>query len=549
MDLNPEVARDIERYVGETPHTTPKAMGAYEGANQFDKTLALWQPPLQSADADLLPEKGNLDAKVRDISRNDGYVQAGATMHRDNIVGSMYMLNSKPEWSYLKLDESWAEDAQQEIETKFTLAAESPRHWFDAAERNTLTGLVRLAVGVYAAGGGEVLATAEWIRETRRPFRTAIQMVDTDRLSTPYEHMADQFVRGGVRMNKRGAPLGYYIRAAHPSDIDRLDRTMRWKYVPVRTPWGRQQVIHLHEQTRIDQTRGVAAMVAGLKELRITKRFRDITLQNAVVNAMYAATIESELPPETAMASFGGGNVGSAAIEYAQQYLGAIRQYTSNAKHLQIDGVKIPHMFPGTKLNLRPAGTPGGVGQDFEQGLLRYIAALLGVSYEQLSRDWSKTNYSSARAGMLETWKFMQSRKKMVADRFATLIYMLWFEEQANAGTLECLNYSKAPNIYDGLNLEAYCSCDWIGAARGQIDELKETQAAVLRIKNNLSTHEDELAKLGKDWRKVFAQKERENTDMEARGLVMEETNQMNAASGNVREQDDEDKQEDRQAA
>jgi capsid protein len=127
----------------------------------------------------------------------------------------------------------------------------------------------------------------------------------------------------------------------------------------------------------------------------------------------------------------------------------------------------------------------------------------------------------------------------MVADRFASSVYKLWFEEAMRDGQLETMKYSRAPNFYDGLNKEAYCACSWIGASRGQIDELKETQAAVLRIKNGLSTHEDELAKLGKDYRKVFAQLERERDDMEARGIMMEETNQMNAASGTPSEAND----------
>jgi capsid protein len=53
--------------------------------------------------------------------------------------------------------------------------------------------------------------------------------------------------------------------------------------VPARKPWGRLQMIHILEQQRPDQTRGISEMVATLKELRITKRFRDIVLQNAVV--------------------------------------------------------------------------------------------------------------------------------------------------------------------------------------------------------------------------------------------------------------------------
>jgi len=172
---------------------------------------------------------------------------------------------------------------------------------------------------------------------------------------------------------------------------------------------------------------------------------------------------------------------------------------------------------------------------------LRYIAANLGVSYEQLSRDYTKTNYSSARAAMLETWKFMQARKRAVADNLATHIYRLWLEEAINKGELESFTKEQANMLYtDGalnLNFEALTQCDWIGAARGQIDELKETQAAVLRLKYNLTTYEDELARSGKDWRQVMNQRERENKEMRDRGLVVEEdTNMMNAASGAARE-------------
>lgn len=505
--------------------------GAYEAADKFDRTMALWSPPMQSADRDIIPNRPTMDARVRDTLRNDGYVQAGQALHRDNIVGSMFMLNAKPDYKVLGLDEAWAEEFQQEVEAKFTLAAESNNCWMDASRTNTLTGLVRLAIGVYAATG-EVLATAEWLRENPRPFRTAVQMVDLDRLGTPPEQMMDGFVRGGVRLDSRGAPLGYYIRKAHPSDWDRGNEAFEFKYVPTRKPWGRIQVIHIKEQTRPEQTRGVADMVAGLKELRITKRFRDITLQNAVVNAMFAASIESELPTEAVFSQLGSNNLGQGIADYASAYLGAIAAYSGGSRNMQIDGVKIPHLFPGTKLSLHPAGNPGGVGQDFETSLLRYIAAVLGVSYEQLSKDFTKTNYSSARAGMTETWKFMQSRKRMVADRFAGQVYQLWFEEELNADRLETMKFSKAPNFYEGLNSEAYCAATWIGAARGQIDELKETQASVLKLKYGLSTHEYELAKLGKDWREVYAQLSREKTKRKEYGIELVEDNAINAASG-----------------
>ena len=540
--ISEEEHRQIDALVG-VPSKTLALGGAYEGAARFDKQIAGWYPPLQSADADILPDKELLDARSRDIGRNDAYVQGGATLHKDGIVGAFYMLNAKPMWEVLGKTEEWAEAFQKEVEAKFTLWAESPRKEVDAARMNDFTSLIRLAVGVYCLSG-EALATVEWPKQKGREFNTAIQMVDTDRLSTPTELQWDENVRGGIRMNQFGAPQSYFIRVRHQHDIG-LWRGMgayQWKEIPAEKPWGRQQVIFIREQQRVDQTRAVADMVAGLKEIAITRKFRDVTLQNAVVNAMYAASIESELPPEAAYAQLGSGDVGSAITSYAEAYLSAVNEYVGSSKHMKIDGVKIPHLFPGTKLQLRPAGSPGGVGQDFEQSLLRYIAASLGVSYEELSRDYTKTNYSSARAAMANTWKFMQSRKKIVADAMANAIFRLWLEEAINKNMLRSFPANAAGMLYtDGvLNLmfEALCQCDWIGAARGQIDELKETQAAVLRIKYGLSTHEDELARLGKDWRKVYAQLEREAKEREARNIVLYEDNGTNAASGTARESD-----------
>lgn len=532
----------IEALLGTSEIVPPpvQAGGPYDGADRFDRELATWHPALMSADGEILPHKGMADARSRDVLRNDSYVAGAADLHRDNIVGGMYLLNSKPDYKILGLDESWSSEFQEEVESKFTLFAESPENWIDASRMNSFTGLIRLAVGVYVAGG-EILASVEWLRDRGRPYNTAIQMIDADRLSNPYGRMDDERLRAGVSRNKYGAPKGYWIRVAHPSDYT-TPEAYRHKYVPARKPWGRLQVLHILEQLRPDQTRGISALVTSLKELNITKRFRDVTLQNAVVNATYAASIESDLPSEAVYEQLGGGNLGEGVSNYAKEYLGAIGAYSSSSRNLKIDGVKIPHLFPGTKLKMHPAGDGGPLGTEFEQSLLRYVASNLGVSYEQLSRDYSATNYSSIRAAMTETWKYMQSRKRMVADRFASHIFRLWLEETMNKGEIESLP-RRAPSWYEGLNAEAYTACEWIGASRGQVDELKETQAAVLRLKNNLSTHEDEMARLGKDFRKTFAQRQREKDEMEERGLLVEEDGKMmNAVTGEPREKKESDR-------
>lgn len=486
---------------------------AYDGASRFSKELASYAPAIRSADADLLPAKRLSDSRTRDMGRNDAYIQGGATLRKDNIVGSYFMPNHKPMSRVIfgKEDTTWEDEFSEECEELFALDAESTDNWLDASRHNTLTELVRMAVDQHTMAG-EALASVEWLRDRGRPCNTAIQMIDTDRLCTPPELLFDDEIRAGVRRNMYGAPVGYYFRMSHPSDW-RTPKSYEWSYVPARKPWGRVQVIHIFEQLRPDQTRGISAMVAALSEMKMMKNFRQMVLQNAVLNATYAATIESELPSEAIFSRLGAtdspGEIQKLILNYFGGHFGAMNEFMGGSKNLQIDGVKIPHLPPGSKLNLRGAGQGGPLGTDFEQSLLRYIAAILGVSYEQLSRDYTNTNYSSARAAMNETHKSMLTIKRKVADRFATQTWRLWMEEQINKGMLTTWR-AKAPSIYEGRTFEAATQVDWIGAARGQVDELKETQAAVLRMAHGLSDIETENARFGFDWKKRFRQMKRE---------------------------------------
>ena len=535
--MTDKIDNAIARLVSNPPKDS--MMGGMDSASRYDKQFQSWNPTLQSADADILADKDILDARSLHTVQNDGYVSAAQAVHQDSVVGARYRLNAKPVISTLGIqgDSEWQQEFQEEVETKFALWAESYEAYSDAERRKTLTEQIRLAVACELQTG-EVLASAEYDPSAGSIMATNMLMMDVTRLRTPYQHMNDSRVRGGVRVNRKGAPKGYYILNSHPGDqFITAKYDSKFKYVTARTPHGRTKILHIAEQKRPGQTRGVSILVAGLKEMRITKQFRNITLQNAVVNAMFAAAIESELPTSEVFQSLGShGNFGEITLDYAQTFLEALGGYTGASSGLKMDGVKIPHLFPGTKLTMHPAGKPGGVGQDFEKSLLRYMSSILGISYEQFSKDYSSTNYSSARAGMLEAWKSAQVRKRRTADRYASTVYRLFFEEAVNKGMIESMKYSKLPDIYDPFAMDAFTNAEWIGAGFGQIDELKETQASILKLKYRLTTREHEAARMGRDWRDDLAQHAREDAAYEEAGVEISESNAINAASGSARE-------------
>lgn len=528
-----------------------KAMGAFDGARVFNDVLQRWRPPQNSTDSGFLPDRDVITARSDDTFRNDAYMQGAVRIRQDSIIGGHFILNATPSSVALfgKVDEEWEAEFQEEVETKFDLAATSENNYFDAAGKRSFSSLLRLGVGVHMVRG-EMLASVEWLtKDKSRPFKTAINMLSPDRLATMPASQFDPMVRAGVRRDTFGRPIAYQIATTNPFDIGLglgfLPPTYR--EISARKPWGRLQVIHLFNDVGAEQTRGIAEITAAMKELRVTKSYRDVTLQRAVAQAMYAAVITSDLPTEQLFAQLGqtqGGTftneMAEAAIaEYATGYLNAVYQFSG----VKVDGVKVPHLFPGTDFKLLSTGGNDNRGMEFEQSLLRYIAASIGCSYEQLSRDYTNTNYSSARAAMSETWKFMRAEKKNIADRLATIIYRLWLEEMINANQFETL---KRPGLrsgwlYEGMNMDAISSCEWIGSSHGQIDELKETQAAALRIDAGLSTYSDELARLGKDWRKVFRQRAREQQVMADLDLTFVQISSKEAEPG-TNPQDDSDR-------
>ena len=514
--------------------------GGIEGAERNERETALWFASRASPDQLINAAKEEADSRGREMVLNDGFVQGVVDLYRNGIVGSQYRLNAQPNYQILSridpgYDEIWAAEFQEYVEETFNLIGDSEQCWFDAARRLTFTGIIRMAITGWGYTG-EDLATAEWIREADRPFYTAIQHVSPARLSNPNHTIDDANLRRGVKIDDRGKPLGYYIRVAEQGVLFNPVlfnlNSFTWVFVPAAKNlipgappmWNRQMVLHTIDPVLPGQTRAVSEIVAVLKTMRMTKRFRDITLQNAVINASYAATVESELPSDVIAAMLGGGqatdSASAAILGFYHDYLGALRDFLKEANGVAIDGAKIPHLFPGTKFNARNLGTPGGIGTEFEVSLQRHIAAGLGVSYEEFSNDFSRTNYSSGQLATEKTRKHMMAKKKFIADRRANWIYSLWLEEDLADGNPPLPSGQTNSVFYEPYGKEALTACDWIGSGRGQIDELKETQAAMLRIKANLSTWEIELSRMGFDWRKIFRQNRREADFMGQLGIT-----------------------------
>jgi lambda family phage portal protein len=475
---------------------------AYQASDNFSQELASWRPWLASPDAELLYERDTITARIRDLVRNNGWASSAVTRELDNVIGSGLRLSSKPDWRRLGLSEEWAHEFSAQVEGMWRGFADDPNFYCDASRHFRMSGLFGLAYRHYLKDG-DALGVLLWLPDRPSEWATAVQIVHPDRLSNPNGQADTDLLRGGVQLDFNGAAVGYHIRKRHPYDIaDTSGQGFVWEYVQRETEWGRPIVAHHYDKDAAGQTRGIGRLTPILERLKMLDKYDKVELQAAVLNAIFSAFIESPLDHEFAEGIIGGDSLGKYQDE---------RTTFHKDRNITLGGVRIPILFPGEKVGFQAAARPNTAFAEFERAALRNISAGLGtVSYEQLSGDWSQTNYSSARASLLEIWKSLSSRRSEFGMRFATPIFVAQLEEAIETGRIEIP--AGAPSFQQAR--AAYAKCSWIGPGRGWVDPLKEKQAAVMGIAAGLSTLEAECAEQGLDYEEVQAQIAREIKNM-----------------------------------
>lgn len=480
-------------------------MSAFLAASLDHPDMRRWQPAGASADADLLPERAMMAARSRDLTRNSGVAEGALQTVTDNVIGVGLRLSSTPDYRMLGKSKEWAEEWSTRVEGLWRTWAESMD--CDAGRSLDFTGLT---IQVFRSGwlNGEGLALPLWLPRPGAQFSLRMQVIEPDRLSNPAGRMDGPRLRGGIEIDQYGAPLAYHIRKAHPGDrmLAAVADLNSWERIPALTDWGRPRVLHVHDKERAGQSRGKPALSAVMRQFKVLRDFTDAELKAAVVNAKVAVVTESTLD-STAVVELLSSD--PAAREKYEQDL-AERGLSSISME---DGQIIP-LALGEKLSGFTPARPSGSFDPFVTAIFRHIATGLNIPYELLMKDFSRTTYSSARAALIEAWRYFRGRRQWISTYWARPVFDLWLEEAVNLGLVE------APDFYE--NRAAYTRCRWIGPGRGWIDPMKEADAAKVRMDSGLSTLEAECAEQGLDWEEVLEQRATEQARMKALGLVPE---------------------------
>jgi lambda family phage portal protein len=195
---------------------------------------------------------------------------------------------------------------------------------------------------------------------------------------------------------------------------------------------------------------------------------------------------------------------------------------------MRIGEARISHLFPGEKIGTVSASRPTSNFADFENAMLRNVAAGTGTSAQMISQNWSDVNYSSYRAAMLEVWKTFHRKRTNFASGFGHPIYCGFLEESMEVDDLPLP--AGAPPFMECR--VAYSRAKWMGPGRGYVDPEKEKAGAILGMDAGLSTLEDECAELaGADWREKVGQRAVERKRFVELGLPVPQWNNGQSAT------------------
>lgn len=503
---------------------------AHQAASLTRSGIKGWMPQHMSADAALLPEMRTIVSRAQDMDRNSGVAVGAARTLEDNILGSGLRLALRPDYRAMKRTKEWAIAFSNAVESQWHAYYWSHAcHAGDWMTGDSQTGLAFRSTVMQ----GEATALPLWLDRGDGVF-TKMQVVDPDRLSQPDGRPNTHRFKAGIEYDEYGRKLACHFRKTHPGDhlIDQPGWA-EWERVPYRTPFGRLRVIHAFEPERSGQTRGKPLLTPVMAEFKNVDQYKQGEIRAALANALVAMVVKSPMTPEQVIELF------SREEDPAKAYREARER-----SEVGLTSGGILSLFPGDEAQSFIPSRPAAAFGQFLENAYRIVGLPMGLPLELLLRDFSKTNYSSARASLLEAWRSFLRRRDSFGTQWMDPWFGLWAEERAHAGTLGDGSIS-AQEFYEFRPF--LLRTRWVGGGRGWIDPLKEALASQARMDADISTLEDECWEQGKDWREVLEQKAVEKAEKKRLGL--DEPPPLDGRTAPKRTDDDDDDGEQRIAA
>lgn len=497
--IQPPVGRNGMPATPALDHATQLRIAATSGYQAARRELAAmrnWTARAQTADADSLPNLADMRARSRDLLMNAPLAAGAINTVVTNVVGTGLRVSAQAggtdlaDLAGITPEQVAAFERGAEREWRLFQRAEN----CDASRQSNFPAMQEMAFRAVLSSG-DCLALVVQGR-TGSPFDFALQLVEADRISNPNHRPDTDTLAGGVEYDDAGTVVAYHV-----AEIPRTVGAPRnWRRIAAFGPDGSARALHLVARTRIGQSRGVPYLAPVMGALKSLDRYTEAEITAAVLNASIAILGES--------------TTGDSPLKAEALAAGNSNSVSPGFQRANIDfepGMVLEGFMPGETIKSFAPDRPSAGFDPFVQAILRQVGVALELPFELLIKHFT-ASYSAARAALLQAWGFFRMRRAWLSAAFCQPAYELVIANAVMRGRLAAPGMLADPAIR-----AAWLGTRWTGPSPGQIDPLKEVNAAEKRLALRLSTRTRETAELtGDDWEQVIAEFGEELDAMEA---------------------------------
>jgi len=479
---------------GETA-SAPKMSYGSHGASRTLNSLVGWIVEAGNAEDNIDLYSSILRQRARDLYSGGGLARSGPLTLTTSVVGWGIQPKPKIDGDFLELSDDAREEAERAIMREFRLWAENAM--CDAERQQNFYGLQQLAF-LSMLMSGDVFALFGMKPNKRTPYQTVIRLLEADRICNPDsfgESISEDTASGGriidgVEINKDGEVVRYHVASRSPL-AENDSSELYWTAIDAfGKDTGYPNILHVMTYERPEQRRGVPFVAAEIEQIKQFTRYMNAELAANVVSAMLTCFIVSSEDD------------GKFGLEDA---VNDEDKVTDDDLNLELAPGAIYNLPPGKKIETVNPLRSNTQFETFVNTVIMEIASSMGIPKEVLVKKY-ESNYTAARAALLDFWRTVRVYRTRFNTMFNQPVYEQWLSEAVAAGRID------APGFFDDPAIrQAWCGCVWMGASMGHVDPLKEVNAAVARIQNNISTQEQEASEYnGNDWAANVRQRAKE---------------------------------------
>jgi len=383
-----------------------------------------WSVLNTSADTELATSLTALRTRSRQLVRDASYAKRAHGIIVNNVIGQGVGLQA----AVMTSRGDYNNRINDDIQTQFA-------RWEAACNCHTggalhFHDLERAVMGqVFDAGECIVRIHLSAFGDSKIPI--ALELIEAERMADEFfqpsaEGVGNGQTRFGIEQDAFGRPQAYWLRRRHPGDIRASFGTTgsdMYERVPA------AQIIHLYVIDRWPQSRGEPWLHTAARRLNDMDGYSEAEIVAARGAANYFATIETPDPD---------GSLGEEQPDGTQQ--------------MAMEPGAIERLGPGEKLNFVSPNRPNAAMDGFMRYMLREVAAGTGISYESLSRDYSQSNYSSSRMGVIDDRDLFRVHQAWYIRAFRLPIHKIWLQQAIYASALKTISvtdYALAPEKYE----------------------------------------------------------------------------------------------------